>query len=203
MLKNIVKITQTLATIGAPANGAAIPLDKVKSVSAQIDVTVNTPSAKTVDQDTGVNVGTDVITATATTGYSTGLVVQLTSTGTLPAGLALATNYYVIVVSATTFKLASSLVLAQAGTAVNITDTGTAAATMTVTATALASGQVQLQKSNDGVSFYAQGTAVSVTATGTIILDWVDPTTEYVRVAYSLASGSFSASTILLTKGEM
>ncbi len=51
--------------------------------------------------------------------------VQLTTTTTLPAGLSLATDYYVIKLSDTTFSLATSYANAVAGTAVNITDTGT------------------------------------------------------------------------------
>lgn len=51
--------------------------------------------------------------------------VQLTTTTTLPAGLALATDYYVIKVTDLTIKLATSYANAVAGTAVDITDTGT------------------------------------------------------------------------------
>lgn len=61
-----------------------------------------------------------------------GRVVTLTTTGTLPAGLALATNYYIISeTSATEFKLASSFANFLSSTAVNITDTGTGVHTMT------------------------------------------------------------------------
>lgn len=51
--------------------------------------------------------------------------VQLTTTTTLPAGLSLATDYYVIKVSDTTCKFATSYANAVAGSAVNITDAGT------------------------------------------------------------------------------
>lgn len=51
--------------------------------------------------------------------------VYLTSTGTLPAGLSTGTVYFVIYVSSTTFKLASSWANADAGTEINITDAGT------------------------------------------------------------------------------
>jgi len=49
---------------------------------------------------------------------------QLTSTGTLPAGLSLATDYYVIKVTDTTIKFATSYANAVAGTQVDITGTG-------------------------------------------------------------------------------
>lgn len=51
--------------------------------------------------------------------------VQLTTTVTLPAGLALATDYYVIKVTDLTIKLATSYANAVAGTAIDITDAGT------------------------------------------------------------------------------
>lgn len=50
---------------------------------------------------------------------------QLTTSGTLPAGLSLATDYFVIKVTDTTIKFATSYANAVAGTAVNITDAGT------------------------------------------------------------------------------
>lgn len=51
--------------------------------------------------------------------------VQVSTTTTLPAGLAAATDYYVIKVTDTTAKLAASYANAVAGTAINITDAGT------------------------------------------------------------------------------
>ena len=70
--------------------------------------------------DGDVTVGTDSINETAH-GLFTGKVVQLTSSGTLPAGLALATDYYVIRVDADNFKLAASAKDAENGNAVDIT----------------------------------------------------------------------------------
>ena len=77
---------------------------------------------------------TDIITMTSTTNIPsnilTGTRVRLTTTTTLPGGLALATDYYVIKVTDSTFKLATSYANAVAGTAINITDAGTGTHTM-------------------------------------------------------------------------
>lgn len=77
---------------------------------------------------------TDIITMTSTANIPsnilTGTRVRLTTTTTLPAGLALATDYYVIRVTDSTFKLATSYANAIAGTAINITDAGTGTHTM-------------------------------------------------------------------------
>ena len=70
--------------------------------------------------DGDVTVGTDTIAETAH-GLVTGDVVQLTTTGTLPTGLATATDYYVIRVDADNFQLAASAQDAERGIPVDIT----------------------------------------------------------------------------------
>lgn len=79
--------------------------------------------------------GTDVITFTSTasnpSNLLTGTRMRLTTTTTLPAGLATATDYYYIRVSDSTGKLATSYANAIAGTAINITDAGTGTHTST------------------------------------------------------------------------
>lgn len=122
------------------------------------------PSAKTFTAAV-----TDVLTAAAH-GFYTGLKVQLTTTGTLPAGLALTTDYWVIRVTADTFKLADSLAHADAGTAVDVTDVGTGTHTATATAGTLAHS-MQLEKSMDGVKWYSEGSATAVSAAGSTLLE--------------------------------
>lgn len=56
--------------------------------------------------------------------------VRLTTSNTLPAGLSLATDYYIIKLSADTFSLATTRTNAYAGTAVDITGTGTGTHTL-------------------------------------------------------------------------
>jgi len=73
---------------------------------------------------------TDIITCTGSM-LSVGALVRFTTTGTLPAGLSLATDYYGIGIDNDTFKVASTLQNAFAGTAVDITGTGTGTHTVT------------------------------------------------------------------------
>lgn len=70
-------------------------------------------------------------TANIPSNILTGTRVRLTTTTTLPAGLATATDYYIIKMSDTTFELASSYANAIAGTQINITDAGTGTHTVT------------------------------------------------------------------------
>jgi len=78
---------------------------------------------------------TDIMTYTSVTSLPsnilTGTRVRLTTTTTLPAPLATATDYYVVRLSDTTFKLATSYANAIAGTVINITTTGTGTHTIT------------------------------------------------------------------------
>lgn len=73
--------------------------------------------------------GTGIWTATAH-GMSTGNVVHVTAGTTEPAPLVADTDYYVIKVDANTFKLAASLALANAGTAITLTSGGTGTLTI-------------------------------------------------------------------------
>lgn len=59
---------------------------------------------------------------------------QYTTSGTLPAGMALATNYWIIKLTADTYKLATSLENALLGTPLNITSDGTGTHTLVDTA---------------------------------------------------------------------
>jgi hypothetical protein len=71
------------------------------------------------------DLGTYTSSANFPSNLLTGTKVRFTTTTTLPAGLALATDYYLIRVSDTTFKVATSYANAIAGTPIDITDTGT------------------------------------------------------------------------------
>jgi hypothetical protein len=155
-----------------------------------------------------VNV-TDNTIAEATHGYPTGLKGQVSSTATLPAGLSAATDYFVIATTANTYKLATSLANAQAGTAIDITNQGTSAATHTFTPTSLAGASLTLQKSNNynpitGTGdFDAVESATSITADADIWISDVDPEYEWCRLSYTLTAGSLSAASYILIKGDV
>lgn len=101
----------------------------------------------TFDSPGEVSIANDTATIPSH-GYLTGeKITQLTTTGTLPAGLSLSTIYYVIVVDANTIAFATSQANALAGTKVNITDAGTGTHTVDI-ATTLA-GTIDVQCSND------------------------------------------------------
>ena len=76
---------------------------------------------ESIDAD-DVDIGTNIITVA--TDMTTGTRIQFLNS-VPPGGLSAFTFYYVIRVSATTIKLATTSALATAGTAIDLTDTGT------------------------------------------------------------------------------
>lgn len=132
-----------LSLTGVSAAATVVPgiLKLVDVIGFYRVTTVTTTTAQATTNTLGqsdtftADAGTDVCTWTSTANIPsnvlTGTRVRLTTTTTLPAGLATATDYYVIRVSDTTFKLATSYANAIAGTAINITDAGTGTHTVT------------------------------------------------------------------------
>lgn len=130
-----------------------IEFPQTDSPSASVSTTTDT----FVDGD--VTVGTDRITLTAH-GFVSSQQVQLTTTGTLPTGLSLATNYYVKNIDANTIELYTSAALttivditaAAGGGTHTITAQGTAGSGATITIT--------------GASNDARGSMTLTTGTG-------------------------------------
>lgn len=85
----------------------------------------------TFTADAGTDLCTYTSTANIPSNILTGTRVRLTTSGTLPAGLATATDYYVIRMSDTTFELATSYANAIAGTQIDITSAGSGTHTIT------------------------------------------------------------------------
>lgn len=86
-------------------------------------------------EDSDITDGTDTIADTGH-GAVTGTVGQVTTTGSLPTGITALTNYYVIRVDDNSFRLATSLANALAGTAMPIGADGSGVHTFTPTTVA-------------------------------------------------------------------
>lgn len=97
---------------------------------------------------------TDICTASASlaSGNFVSKAVQFTTTGTLPAGLSLNTTYFLIYIDATNFKVATTIALAEAGTAIDITDTGSGV--HTVTEVAVGTVRSSATDSRTGVRYF-------------------------------------------------
>ena len=132
-------ISGSAVSAAATSTPGLVTLVDVLGFYRKTSVTTTTAQATTNtlgQSDTfTADAGTDVCTYTSSVNVPsnilTGTRVRLTTTTTLPAGLATATDYYVIRLSDTTFSLATSYANAIAGTAINITDAGTGTHTIT------------------------------------------------------------------------
>ena len=110
--------------------------------------------------------GTDLLTVART--YMTGEKVRVSTSTTLPAPLAAGIDYYVIYVSSTTIKLATSIANAYLGTFIDITSAGTGTQTIT-----LYSGQVTVYQQDTKTS-YICGTSDGVTHWQEFDLQYLD-----------------------------
>lgn len=196
-IKNLVGSDESLTSIITTRYSASVEIDTCSVVACQIDADVNTPVAKAF-APADVNTTDNTITET-NHGYVTGLKGQFTTVTTLPAGLSPATDYFVIRVDANTYKVATSLVNALAGTAVDITDQGTD--DHTFTPAAIAGANAKFQQSLDGTNWVDLGSATNITADTNFILSQVDPVAKYMRVAATLTAGMMDLDLTWLGKG--
>jgi hypothetical protein len=121
--------------------------------------------------------------------FKTGQHVAIaTDSGSLPTGLS--ADMYVIRVTDNTFKLATSLANAVAGTGVVMTDYGTGGATLTFDPGAAVVGTAVLEGSLDGTNYSEIMTPFNVTATGTTLSkNTVQVCVNYIRIKYALTEG--------------
>lgn len=100
-----------------------------------IGLASSAPTTSLSFEPAAVSAGSDNVTIINTVFPSQGQKIQLTTTGTLPAGLSLSTDYWIVRSSATTIQFATSQGNANAATpvVVNITDQGTGVHTLTFT----------------------------------------------------------------------
>lgn len=129
------------SAVSAAATVCPCTLALVDVVGFYRVTTVTTATAQSTTNTLGqsdtftADAGTDECTFTSTANIPsnllTGTRVRLTTSGTLPAGVTTATDYYYIRLTDSTFELATSYANAIAGTAINITDTGSGTHTIT------------------------------------------------------------------------
>lgn len=128
--KHAFSIAGTLvAAAGAPWQAKLVDLQGYYRLSG---ANVTGTGARTlINSETfTANAGTDLITYAQD--WKTLTKVRFTTTGTLPSGLALNTDYYLVRQSATTARVAASLADAIANTLIDLADAGTGTHTLTV-----------------------------------------------------------------------
>lgn len=190
--------TQLVAALNLDVDVAALLVASGAGASPLTALT-ETPLA------TGANPEVDVADSEFTIpshGFTTGLKVQGTTTGTLPDPLQLATDYFVIVIDANTIQLAASLADALAGTPIELVDQGSNGAVNTLTAVALAGATFLVQKSNNQVDWIDVAAATSVTVDGTVMVSDTAIGYRYIKVIKTLTAGLVDMSASLIVLGE-
>jgi hypothetical protein len=157
-----------------------------------------TAQADAVLAYTAVTVGDTTITET-THGMLLGLVGRFTTSTTLPTGLSGGTDYWVIPVTANTFRVASSLVNAQAGTFVDISTVGTGTHTFTATTLAI-SIQPQVSNDPDSVGWVAYGSPTTATATGDTMYD-IPTDYKWARLSVTVTTGQLTFKAVAAGQG--
>lgn len=160
------------------------PVKDIKTYAYAFNYTDLTPAAKAFAA-ADLTVLTAII-AEVGHGFVTGLKVQVTTSDTLPDGITALTDYFVIVLSANTYSLASSYANAKAGTKITVIDQGVG--NHTVTPVALAA-TVKLEKSIDKVAIFDVAAATAIAATGKLMSKEVDIGYKWVRSVVVVTSG--------------
>jgi hypothetical protein len=180
----------------ASSQSLVVDLGHMLGLSVQVTYSNVAPSAAAVAA-ASVNATANTFTKAAH-GFVTGLKGQMTtSAADLPDGLALTTDYFVIRVDADTFKLATSLANAVAGTAIDLLDAGTG--THTFTATTSTGNVCKLQVSNDGADYEDLGsyTVTIATSSGNEFWNVGELHAKYLRVLYTPSAGQIALKVVV------
>lgn len=204
-----VTLAYALAAITTTATELVAALNLDADVAALIAATGAGASPLTALTETPLATGADSEVSVAESeftipshGFTTGLKVRGTTTGSLPDPLQLATDYFVIVVDANTIKLAETLDEALAGTEVVLVDEGSNGAVNTLTAVALAGATFLVQKSNNQVTWIDVASATSITVDGSVIVADTAVAYRYLKIVKTLTAGLVAMTADLLVLGE-
>lgn len=212
MLANIIQTTPDYETLNvnqgtAYSTGRSMNTTSTVCCQAKIDV----PSA-VVFASSDISASENTFTKSGAVLW-TGVKGQFTTSGSLPTGISALTNYWAVLVDLTTgtYKFATSLANALAGTVVDISTAGTG--NQTFTPTTLSGGVINFQKTN---VLSASSNTLSTTAA-----DWTDIETdtavsadatvwfakigpEYMgwRVRGTASDGAFQVKLYIVSRGE-
>lgn len=160
---------------------------------------VTTPSAAVSASGSQVTSSSGLLFTNSTANnFALGLKVQFTTSTTLPTGISALTDYYVVPVTATTYKVATSLANALAGTVVAYTNTGTGNQTATPVAIAGASIVLQGSSDNEGTWATVPNSTQAITADGSWTFEL-----DYIRYAAFRTYVTMTAGQLQITKNQV
>lgn len=131
-------------------------------------------------------------------GYKTGLKVRFTTTGSLPSGLSLATDYYLIAVSINTIMVAASQVEAGNGEYISISG---GSGTHTIQVQPFQPVFIKLEASIDGDLWVNIPDATYEIKNDAQMIEHEAAFYHYVRVITDLSSGQYDFNSKIMVKG--
>lgn len=193
------------SAIAAPLNSSSMSLEYITRLAVVLKAVVGASTAGTAATNTDINATNDTILFTGRD-WKTGRKGQFTiSGGTLPGGLSLATDYWLIqdANNSALYKVANSLANALAGTAIDLTNTGTAGQTVTFTPTALAGANAKLQVAiKDEDAWYVDAaSAQNITADALLKFELDDIKYRFARLVVTLTAGQLDLDAQYCLKG--
>lgn len=154
-----------------PFGGVTVPVGYVWADGSALSrlTYVNLYNALTADKGNfTVSIATPAVVTLNGHGLATGNCVELTTTGALPTGLSVNTNYYVIYVNANTFNLATTFANALAGTKINTSGTQSGVHSLRYCPWGISGARDFLLPDPTGASLVGAGTSTGYTANETI-----------------------------------
>lgn len=190
------------STVALSANSVEQDISHLPFYSVTAAISSANPSNKAFTS-ADVSTGSDTITITAH-GLLTGTKVTLTTSGVLPTGLAVLTDYYVIAASANTIKLATSQANALAGTAIDISGAGSGSSTVVITTTL--AGSVKIQVNNEAEGETANwvdlpSSSTNFSSAGNILFNYDNAGYRAIRVVVTVTSGTVGVALRVNAKG--
>lgn len=212
MLANIIQTTPDYETLNVNQGTAySTPRSMNTTSTISVQVKIDVPSA-VVFASSDINTTNDTMTKAGAVLW-TGVKGQFTTSGALPTGISAMTNYWAVVsdLATGTYKFATSLANALAGTVVDITAAGTG--NQTFTPTSIAGGNINFQKTNilsassNTLSTTAADwtdieTDTAVTADATVWWAKIGPEYAGWRVRGVTSDGAYQAKLYIVTRGE-
>lgn len=184
-------------TTADSSNGEAVEISHNLAIYIDVDVSDVTPAPVAIVAASW-NASTDIVTLTAH-GFQTCLKGRFASSGTLPAGISAATDYFLIRVSADTFKIAVSRQDARAGIAVDFTGAGIGSHTFTPTS---ADVRIKLQSSVSKTDKWRDIPGASFTSIAPTSFNIQGAAFPYIRAIIEVTAGQVFASVTCFAKGE-
>lgn len=96
----------------------------------------------------------------------------------------------------------TAIVATTAGPSISMDGAQTCSAHINYTASGTSAATVTFQKSNDNINWITEGTPTAITNTTTsVFLEKINPASIWMRILYTLAAGTLTATAITVTKG--